>query len=100
LFFLLQIGNHDQHRVATRFGPELVDGLNALALLLPGAAVTYNGEEIGMVDTPISFHDTVDPAGIKAGPLRYELFSRDPERTPFQWDDSINAGSHLLVSWR
>jgi alpha-glucosidase len=76
----------------------LVDGLNALALLLPGAAVTYNGEELGLEDTPISFQDTVDPLGIRAGPLKYGLFSRDPERTPFQWDDSINAGRHSLVS--
>ncbi|PNF22635.1 Maltase 2 [Cryptotermes secundus] len=86
------IGNHDQHRVASRYGPELVDGLNMLAQLLPGSGITYNGEEIGMVDAHISFSDTVDPAGRNAGPERYELFSRDPERTPFQWDDTFNSG--------
>lgn len=88
----LQTGNHDQHRVASRYGPELVDGLNMLAQLLPGSGITYNGEEIGMEDTPISFEETVDPAGLNAGPERYELFSRDPERTPFQWDNTSNSG--------
>ncbi|PSN31182.1 Maltase 1 [Blattella germanica] len=86
------IGNHDQHRVASRYGPELTDGLNMLAQFLPGAGVTYNGEEIGMIDTFITYEETVDPWGVNAGPERYDLFSRDPERTPFQWDDSTNAG--------
>lgn len=93
---VLQIGNHDQHRVASRYGPELVDGLNMLAQLLPGSGITYNGEEIGMEDAHISFRDTVDPAGRNAGPERYELFSRDPERTPFQWDDTLNSGQATL----
>jgi alpha-glucosidase len=78
--------------VASRYGPELVDGLNMLAQLLPGSGITYNGEEIGMVDEHISYEDTVDPAGLNAGPERYELFSRDPERTPFQWDDTLSSG--------
>ncbi|PSN29802.1 Maltase 2 [Blattella germanica] len=85
-------GNHDRHRVATRYGSELADGMNMLALLLPGVGVTYNGDEIGMVDAHISWEDTQDPAGLNAGPDRYELFSRDPERTPFQWDNSTSAG--------
>ncbi|XP_063232111.1 maltase 2-like [Bacillus rossius redtenbacheri] len=86
------VGNHDQHRVASRVGPGLVDAMNALALLMPGTAVTYNGEEIGMEDTFISWNQTVDPQGLNAGPQRYQLFSRDPERTPFQWDNTTSAG--------
>ncbi|KAJ4433394.1 hypothetical protein ANN_15653 [Periplaneta americana] len=94
------IGNHDNHRVATRYGRELADGLNMIAQLLPGSGVTYNGEEIGMEDTFISWEDTVDPAGVNAGPDRYQLFSRDPERTPFQWDDSVSAGfSTNATTW-
>ncbi|KAJ8874366.1 hypothetical protein PR048_025214 [Dryococelus australis] len=85
------IGNHDQHRVASRVGRELVDAMNALALLLPGTAVTYNGEEIGMEDTFITWNQTVDPRGLNAGPQRYQLFSRDPARTPFQWDNTTSA---------
>ncbi|PSN52222.1 Maltase 1 [Blattella germanica] len=86
------IGNHDQKRVATRYGSELLDGLSMISLLLPGSGITYNGDEIGMVDAYISYEDTVDPAGINAGPDRYQLFSRDPCRTPLQWDNSTSAG--------
>jgi alpha-glucosidase len=43
------LGNHDKPRVGSRFGWELIDGLMALVMTLPGVAITYNGEEIGMV---------------------------------------------------
>ena len=36
-----QVGNHDNHRMATRYGPPLVDGINMIVLLLPGVGVTY-----------------------------------------------------------
>ncbi|XP_013136071.1 PREDICTED: maltase A1-like [Papilio polytes] len=86
-------GNHDNNRVASRFGPELVDGVNMLVLLLPGVAVTYMGEEIGMVDGFISWEDTVDPRGCNTDdPINYWMESRDPERTPFQWNSEKNAG--------
>ena len=57
-----------------------------------GIAVTYYGEEIGMVDTEISFEDTVDPWGCNCGPINYVDCSRDPARTPMQWDLTANAG--------
>jgi alpha-glucosidase len=95
---LLQLGNHDQHRVASRFTPELVDGLNFIAQLLPGVAVTYNGEEIGMENTYISFEECVDPQGVNAGPDGYLEKTRDLERTPFQWDDTTSAGEQLHLS--
>jgi alpha-glucosidase len=69
-----------------------MDAANMINLLIRGTAVTYYGEEIGMVDTWISWEDTVDPAGCNMGEDRYEAFSRDPARTPFQWDNSKNAG--------
>ncbi|KAJ9576810.1 hypothetical protein L9F63_006584, partial [Diploptera punctata] len=94
------IGNHDQHRVASRYGSELIDSLNMLALLLPGSAITYNGEEIGMEDGFVSWNDTKDPAGINAGEERYLILSRDPARTPFQWDNSTSAGfSENSTTW-
>lgn len=34
-------GNHDNKRVATKFSPELVDGVNMIVLLMPGIGVTY-----------------------------------------------------------
>ncbi|CAK1544245.1 unnamed protein product [Leptosia nina] len=86
-------GNHDNSRVASRFGPKLVDGMNMLVLLLPGVAVTYMGEEIGMVDGYVSWEDTVDPSGCNTDdPINYWKSSRDPERTPFQWNNDKNAG--------
>ncbi|CAG9784092.1 unnamed protein product [Diatraea saccharalis] len=86
-------GNHDQSRVASRYSPELVDGMNMIVLLLPGIAVTYMGEEIGMVDGFVSWEDTVDPSGCNTDdPINYVQSSRDPERTPFQWSADKNAG--------
>ncbi|ODM96637.1 Maltase 1 [Orchesella cincta] len=86
------LGNHDQPRIASRFGSELVDPFNMLILLLPGSAVTYYGEEIGMTNTNLTWEETVDPPGCQAGPERYQLFSRDPERTPMQWNFEKNSG--------
>nr|QOL02375.1 alpha amylase-like protein [Glyphodes pyloalis] len=86
-------GNHDNFRVASRFSPKLVDGLNMIVLLLPGIGVTYMGEEIGMVDGFVSWEDTVDPRGCNTNdPINYWQSSRDPERTPFQWSAEQNAG--------
>ena len=86
------VGNHDNHRVASRFGSRRADSITEMALLLPGIAVVYNGDEIGMIDRQFTYAETVDPAGCNAGPARYFLKSRDPERTPYQWDNSTNAG--------
>lgn len=65
-----------------------------LLLTLPGVAVTYNGDEIGMLDSrDIPWEDTVDPQACNTNdPLNYKDASRDPVRTPFQWDSSAYAG--------
>lgn len=73
-------------------GAERIDGINMLVMFLPGIGVTYYGEEIGMLDGYVSWEDTKDPIGLTAGPQNYQAVSRDKERTPFQWDDSKNAG--------
>ncbi|XP_024875398.1 alpha-glucosidase-like [Temnothorax curvispinosus] len=86
------VGNHDNHRAASRFGEKRADQLSMLAIVLPGVSVVYNGDEIGMVDRNFTYEETKDPAGCNAGRERYPLKSRDPERTPFQWDDSTSAG--------
>ncbi|XP_011157503.2 maltase 1 [Solenopsis invicta] len=86
------LGNHDNPRVASRY-PDRVDQMTMLSMILPGMAVTYNGDEIGMVDKrDISWLDTKDPQACIAGQARYRNVSRDPERTPFQWDATKNAG--------
>lgn len=86
------LGNHDRSRVATRVGDELVNAANMLLLTLPGTPVVYYGDEIGMVDGDISYSDTRDPIGIKAGEANYKKVSRDPERTPMQWSSDDFAG--------
>lgn len=65
------VGNHDNHRAATRFGEKRADQLNMLALILPGVSVIYNGDEIGMVDRYFTYEETKDPAGCNAGPDGY-----------------------------
>lgn len=86
------MGNHDRPRVGTRFGKERIDAMNMIILSLPGATVTYQGEEIGMTDVYISWEETKDPAACNAGEGLYAEKSRDPCRTPFQWDSSTLAG--------
>lgn len=87
------LGNHDKSRVATRYGAELVDGMNALLMTLPGIAVTYNGDEIGMIDHPsIDYAHTQDPQACNFHDEAYLFMSRDPQRSPFQWDDSKYGG--------
>ena len=85
-------GSHDIGRVSSRVGAHLVDHLNMLHLLLPGVAVTYQGEELGMSDTALTWEETRDPAGCACGPAAYQQCSRDPERTPLQWTNASQAG--------
>lgn len=61
-------------------------------MTLPGVAVTYNGEEIAMEDTFITWEQTQDPQALNAGEENYLGATRDPERTPIQWTDGKNAG--------
>ena len=44
-------------RLGSRFGAGNIDGFNMMSLMLPGVAVTYNGEEIGMTNTEVSWED-------------------------------------------
>ncbi|KAK7097485.1 maltase 1-like isoform X2 [Littorina saxatilis] len=86
------MGNHDRKRVSSKFGAEYVDALNMLLLTLRGTPCTYYGEEIGMQEIKVTFEQTQDPWGKNFGPDRYQEFSRDPWRSPMQWDSSKHAG--------
>jgi glycosidase len=55
-----QVGNHDHGHVASGLGGDLVDCLNMILLMLPGTAVTYRGEELGMENTPVPW-DGAEP---------------------------------------
>ncbi|XP_031626903.1 maltase 2-like [Contarinia nasturtii] len=89
-----QMGNHDHPRIGSRYPERRVDGFNALVLTLPGVAVTYYGEEIGMIDNRnISFSETADPQVTVLDPTsNWMERSRDPARTPLQWDATKFAG--------
>lgn len=94
------LGNHDRPRVGTRFGEQRIDGFLALGMSLPGVAVTYYGEEIGMVNNmDITWEQTVDPAACNNLEENYLTTSRDPVRTPFQWDSSNYAGFSTGGAW-
>lgn len=69
-----------------------MDGLHMLSLLLPGQAYTYYGEEIAMLDKKMSWDETIDPMGRARTNETYAKYSRDPARTPMQWNSNISAG--------
>jgi len=78
----------------------MVDGLHMMQMLLPGTPITYYADELGIGDMYVRWNQTVDPAGLIVGPERYTKFSRDPERAPFPWDSSVNAGTFVVRSER
>ncbi|XP_052892698.1 maltase A1-like [Anopheles moucheti] len=87
------LGNHDRPRIASRFGRDRAASLAVLEMTLPGIAVVYYGEEIGMEDNrDITFEETQDPQAANTNPEVYQQFTRDPVRTPFQWDATPYAG--------
>ncbi len=73
--------NHDHSRLATRWAGGDERKLKAalfLLLTLPGSAILYQGDELGLEDGAVPaehIRDVADPP-------------RDPERTPFPWTRS------------
>lgn len=80
------LGNHDQPRIASKYGPEQARIAAMLLLTLRGTPTLYYGDEIGMTNTPIPRDRIKDPQGIGGG------FNRDEARTPMQWDANPHAG--------
>jgi alpha-glucosidase len=83
------IGNHDEHRIATRIGSAQARVAMMLLLTLRGTPTIYYGDEIGMHDVPIPPEKVQDPWGKRVQGLG---LGRDPQRTPMQWDNNPNAG--------
>ena len=81
------LSNHDNSRVASRVGPERARLAQMLLLTLRGTPTVYYGDEIGMDDVEIPAHLVVDPRGRDQAE-----YSRDPARTPMQWDETSKAG--------
>ncbi len=85
------LGNHDQHRVASRVGRDQARVANMLLLTLRGTPTTYYGEELGLENVPIPIELIQDPPAVNQPELA-DVVGRDPERTPMPWDSSSNGG--------
>ncbi len=81
------LGNHDEHRLASRVGAEQTRVAAMLLLTLRGTPTIYYGEEIGMTNVDIPPELQQDPAG-----LRQPGQERDLCRTPMQWSHEPHAG--------
>ncbi|UXY14645.1 alpha-amylase family glycosyl hydrolase [Chitiniphilus purpureus] len=90
------LGNHDNHRIASRIGVEQARVAAMLLLTLRGTPTLYYGDEIGMRDVPILPEQVQDPLEKNMPGLG---LGRDPERSPMQWDNSLHAGFSLSTPW-
>jgi alpha-glucosidase len=90
------IGGHDKRRAASKTGQAQARVLAMLLLTLPGTPFLFAGDELGMEQVDIPKDRTMDPFEKLVG--GYGL-SRDPQRTPLQWDDSHAAGFTTGTPW-
>ncbi len=81
------LGNHDEGRIATRYGQEQARVAAMLLLTLRGTPTIYYGEELGMRDVEILPEKQLDPFG-----FRVPGWGRDRCRTPMQWNASKHSG--------
>ena len=90
------LGNHDQHRIASRVGGAQARVAAMLLLTLRGTPTLYYGDEIGMRDVEIPAHLVQDPFERNV-PGRG--LGRDPERAPMQWSSDTQAGFTRGEPW-
>jgi alpha-glucosidase len=90
------LGNHDQPRIVSRIGRAQAKLAAMLLLTLRGTPTIYYGEEIAMSNVAIPPEEIQDPQGLNMPGLN---LSRDPSRTPMQWDDSPYAGFSTVEPW-
>ncbi len=118
-FNLIYWHNHDQPRVVSHYGNtekyhEKSAKMLAITLyFMPGTAIVYQGEEIGMTNVLYEniedFRDvevfteyknmTENGATKERALLAIVDRSRDNARTPMQWDDSLNGGFSKSKPW-
>jgi alpha-glucosidase len=90
------LGNHDQPRITSRIGSQQARIAAMLLLTLRGTPTIYYGDEIGMRDVAIPFEEVCDPQGLN---MPEKNLSRDPARTPMQWNGSEKAGFTTGTPW-
>lgn len=93
--------NHDVIRHASRWldhgAPDDVARLAAAMLLsFEGSVCLYQGEELGQLETELSFAELTDPRGIRFWPGDK---GRDGCRTPMCWDGSETGGFTTGQPW-
>ncbi len=106
------LSNHDLGRVVSRFGDALgflresAKALQALVILSRGVPFIYQGDELGVPNTPFTRLEEIDDVWAKttyrlkreAGASEDAAFAaaaamtRDHARTPFAWDGSRHGG--------
>jgi alpha-glucosidase len=90
------LGNHDQPRLVSRVGPQQAKVAAMLLLTLHGTPTIYYGDEIGMADLAIPPEEVQDPQGLN---MPDKNLSRDPQRTPMQWNNDLYAGFSESKPW-
>jgi oligo-1,6-glucosidase len=116
----IDLGNHDQPRMVSKFGDDRpafraasAKLLNTFLLTMRGTPYCYNGDELGMTNSTFNgIADYRDVAVRNAYQLlkqqggdeaaffhSLKRFSRDNSRTPFQWDATANAGFTTGTPW-
>jgi alpha-glucosidase len=94
--------NHDAPRAVSRWSASADRAANArlallLLLCLRGNVFLYQGEELGLPQAELAYHDLRDPEAIANWPL---TLGRDGARTPMPWVRSApNAGFSVARPW-
>lgn len=90
------LGNHDNHRIATKIGLKQARVAAMLQLTLRGLPTIYYGEEIGMENAEIDLEDMQDPWAKNVGIAQ---LGRDPQRTPMHWNAQPYGGFSTVKPW-
>ena len=95
--------NHDVIRHVTRFAlteaekPRVAKLSMTLLASLRGSICLYQGEELGLSEAELAFHELRDPYGIRFWPA---FKGRDGCRTPMVWDQALpHAGFSTATPW-
>ncbi len=91
------LGNHDNGRVASRFGPAQARVAAMYLLTARGTPTVYQGDEIGLPSGVIPPDRVRDPQEKNEPGLPGH--NRDIARTPMQWDATALAGFSTVEPW-
>jgi alpha-glucosidase len=92
------LSNHDVVRAVSRYhlSPDMAKAMMGVLLTLQGTPFLYNGEPLGLENTPLPRRLLQDPVGTRYWPLPV---GRDGERTPIPWDETPDAGFTTGIPW-